>query len=147
MTVPSDGGQAQATVTNTKLGDPRITVTKVVTETSLQQWSFVLRLDGGDPKTVTKAQPVATWENLAANRTYTLSEDEPGEGWAEGSFDCKINGVSVGESLPDGDLQLSVVPGDDVVCTKYNADISGTDLDPIAEPGTVFGVYLPAITR
>ena len=106
-----------------------------------------MRLDGGDPRTVTKDRHRRLWENLAANRTYTLSEDEPGEGWAEGSFDCKVNGVSVGEPLPDGDIQLSVVPGDDVVCVKFNADISGTDLDPIAEPGTVFGVYLPAITR
>ena len=114
VTVPSDGGQAQATVTNTKLADPRITVTKIVTQTSLQQWSFVLRLDGGDPKTVTKNQPQAVWENLEPNRIYTLSEDEPGSGWAEGSFECQVNGVSVGESLPGGDLQLSVVPGDDV---------------------------------
>ena len=88
VTVPSDGGQAQATVTNTKLADPRITVTKIVTQTSLQQWSFVLRLDGGDPKTVTKNQPQAVWENLEPNRIYTLSEDEPGSGWAEGSFEC-----------------------------------------------------------
>ena len=134
-------------MTNTKLADPRITVTKVVTQTSQQQWSFVLRLDGGDRKTVTNEQPQATWENLEPNRTYTLSEDEPGDGWAEGSFECTVNGVSVGEPLPDGDLQLSVVPGDDVVCVKYNADISGTDLDPMEEPGTVFGLFLPAITR
>ena len=106
VTVPSDGGQAQATVTNTKLADPRITVTKVVTETTQPHWSFVLRLDGGDPKTVASDQPQAIWDNLEANRTYTLSEDEPGNGWAEGTFECNVNGVSVGEPLPDGDLQL-----------------------------------------
>ena len=146
VTVPSDGGQAQATVTNTKLADPRITVTKIVTQTSQQQWSFVLRLDG-DRRTISNEQPQATWENLEPNRTYTLSEDEPGAGWAEGSFECTVNGVSVGEPLPGGDLQLSVVPGDDVACVKYNADISGTDLDPMEEPSTVFGLFLPAITR
>ena len=142
----SDGGSDSEIVTFTEVL-PSITVTKVVIETVLQQWAFVLRLDGGNPKTVTKDQPTVTWENLVANRSYILSEDEPGEGWVEGSFDCKVNGTNVGEPLPDGDIQLSVVPGDDVVCFKNNADISGTDLDPITEPDLLFGLYLPAITR
>jgi hypothetical protein len=143
----TDEDSDSATVTYTDVPAPRITVTKVVTETKLTSWSFVLRLDGGDPKTVASDQPQAIWSNLEANRTYILSEDEPGLGWAEGTFECSVNGVSVGEPLPDGDLQLRIVPGGDVVCLKYNAEVTVAGLDPIEEPGTVFGVFLPAITR
>ncbi len=146
-TVPLDGGQAKVTVTNTKLAPARITVTKLVSETESHQWSFVLRLDGAEAKTVTKQQPEATWENLEPNQSYILSEDKPGEAWVEGTFECSVDGVGVGELLGDGDMQLNLQPADDVVCVKHNAELSGTDEDPVDEPGRAFGLYLPAINR
>ena len=119
----------------------------LVSETESHQWSFVLRLDGAEAKTVTKQQPKATWENLEPNQSYILSEDEPGEAWVEGTFECNVDGVGAGELLGDGDMQLNLQPADDVVCVKHNAELSGTDEDPVDEPGRAFSLYMPAINR
>lgn len=138
-TVPADGGQATAAVTNTrKLPPARITVTKQVTETASAQWSFILRLDDANAKTVTSAQATVVWENLTPNRSYVLSEDDA-EGWAEGAFTCSSGGVSVGEALAGNNMRLTVAPGADVTCVKVNTDVSGAAAD--------HNLYLPTIRR
>jgi hypothetical protein len=147
-TVPADGGQASAAIANTRLQPARITVTKVLTASETTDWSFVLRLTGADPRTVTDKQASTTWEDLEPNRSYVLSEDEPGTPWVEGEFACMIGGVAVGEIRGDDDIQLTLRPADHAICAKYNGIVSGgTDLEPMGEPMGSFQLYLPAVRQ
>jgi hypothetical protein len=148
--VVTPGASVVCSITNTKVPPPppaRITVTKVVTKTNEDDWSFVFRLDGDNPRVATKAQPTVTWTNLEPNRTYVLSEDDPGAPWEPGDFICTINGESVGEPAAGKSLSLPVGPGDNVVCLKYNVDISGTNLDPDEEPELTEQIFLPLLNR
>jgi uncharacterized surface anchored protein len=146
-TVAVDGSRARVTVTNTKLPPASITVTKIVSETETHNWSFVLRLNGANARTVTKDQPTVTWRNLEPNQDYVLSEDNTGASWVEGPFDCSVDGVPLGESLEDGDLRVTLTPGAVVLCRKQNEELSGTDEEPIDEPGGIYDLYLPAVAR
>jgi uncharacterized surface anchored protein len=147
LAVPVDGSRARVTVTNTKLPPASISVTKFVSQTETHNWSFVLRLDGANARTVTREQPTVTWRNLEPNRDYVLSEDDTGASWVEGPFDCSVDGVEVGQSLQQGDLRLTLEPGAVVLCRKQNEELSGTDEEPIDEPGGLHYLYLPAIVR
>jgi hypothetical protein len=147
VTVPLSGGRVQVTITNTKLPPARITVTKVVSQTTEQQWSFVVRLNGANPKTLTKAQPTAIWENLEPNQSYILSEDDPPVPWTEGAFVCAAAGASTGEEVAEHDMQVTAAANADIACTKYNDEISGTDEEPVDEPGSGYDLFLPAVQR
>jgi hypothetical protein len=147
-TVPTDGGQAAAAVTNTRLPPARITVTKMLTATSTSSWAFVFRLSGEEPQTVSSENPGVTWDGLQPNRTYILSEDDPEAPWVEGAFVCTIGGVPAGEEREKTNLAITLRPGDHAICAKYNAKLSGgAALDPQAEPGRSFELYLPAVRR
>jgi hypothetical protein len=146
-TVPSNGGKVSITVTNTRLQPARITVTKRVTTTEESTWSFTLLLNGADARTVTELSPTAAWENLTPNRTYTLSEVEPGAPWDQGAFVCTLNGSPTGDVLEDKSIVLTVAPGDIVTCEKYNVDLVGTDLDVVDEPVGAARLYLPLINH
>ncbi len=147
-TVPADGGQASAAIANTRLQPARITVTKILTASETTHWSFVLRLTGAEPQTVTDKEASTTWEDLEPNRSYVLSEDEPGTPWVEGEFACAIGGVAVGEIRGDDDIQLTLHPGDHAICAKYNGIVSGgTDLEPVDEPMGSFHLYLPTVRQ
>lgn len=124
-----------------------ITLTKVVTQTDETEWSFVFRLNGGQPRTTTQISPTVVWENLIPGVTYVISEDEQNAPWAEGDFACTINGEPVGEVLPNSTISLTVSPGADILCTKNNTDLSGTDLEPVPEPAGSMRLYLPTIKR
>jgi carbon monoxide dehydrogenase subunit G len=145
-TVPVTGGRAEVTVANTKQPPARITVTKAVTETQTPEWSFVFKLDGARSQTVTEKQPTATWENLESSRTYVLSEMKPGAPWVEGEFQCRVNGVAVGDRLQNKAIRLTPGPGDHVICVKYNDELTGIDnLEPEDEPQAGFSLYLPSV--
>jgi hypothetical protein len=147
-TVPTDGGQADAAITNSRLQPARITVTKILTASETSQWSFVMRLTGAEQRTVTDKDASSTWDDLEPNRSYVLSEDEPGAPWVEGEFVCKINGVAVGEAREGNDIELTLHPAEHAICAKYNNQVSGgTDLETVGEPLNSYGLYLPAINR
>jgi hypothetical protein len=147
-TVPADGGQAAAAVTNTRLQRARITVTKMLTTTSTSDWAFVFRLSGEGPQTVSSLNPSVTWEDLEPNRTYLLSEDDPEAPWAEGAFTCTIGGSAAGEVREETNLAITLRPGDHAVCAKYNSKLGGESaLDQQAEPGSSFELYLPSVRR
>jgi carbon monoxide dehydrogenase subunit G len=147
-TVPVTGDRAEVTVANTKQPPARITLTKIVTETTKLDWRFVFQLDGGSAKTVTKAQPTVSWDNLESGQSYVLSEVDPGTPWQPGDFKCTVNEGPVGVLSQDRSIRLTVQPSDHVICVKYNADIGGTDdLAPEQEPGGNFHLYLPKVNR
>ncbi len=145
--VPDDGGQASVAVINTRLQPASITVTKMLTSSDeTAGWAFVMRLTGADTRTVTDKAPSTTWSDLEPNRSYVLSEDEPGQPWVEGLFECTIGGVAAGEQRGEDDIALTLRPADHAICAKYNGLVSSeTDLAPVDEPLGGFRLYLPAI--
>ncbi|MFN8467092.1 MAG: hypothetical protein U0X20_16170 [Caldilineaceae bacterium] len=145
--VPIDGSQVSAAVINMRLQPASITVTKMLTSSDeTVGWAFVMRLTSADPRTVTDKAPSTTWSDLEPNRSYVLSEDEPGLPWVEGQFECTIDGVAVGVRRSEEDIQLTLAPADHAICAKYNGLVSsGTDLDPVDEPAGTFRIYLPAV--
>ena len=65
----------------------RITLTKNVQGTAIgEQWAFSFTLDGGSLRIATDAAPQVTWEDLVPDRTYILSEADPGSAWTAGYF-------------------------------------------------------------
>jgi hypothetical protein len=141
------GSSISCLATNTALPG-KITVTKVVTQTNETTWSFIFRLDGASPQAVTPESPTVAWSDLAPGQTYVVSEDTPNDDWTEGLWVCSVNGVAVGELLPSGAVSIPVNAGDNVVCLKYNTDVSGTGLDPAPEPETLVNqLYLPSIRK
>ena len=123
-------------------------MTKIVTQTNEVEWSFVFRLNGADPQVATQDMPVVVWEDLTPGATYVISEDEPDAPWAQGNFACTSNGEPVGEAVLGSTITLLVNAGDDILCTKDNVDLTGTNLDPEAEPAAITPkLYLPAINR
>lgn len=141
------GANVACAVTNTaQVGT--ITATKVVTQTNQPTWSFIFRLDGANAQSVSKASPTVTWNNLIPGQTYVLSEDNRSTDWVEGIWECAVNGVPVGELLPSRAISIPVTPGENVVCSKFNTDVSGTNLDPGPEPDTfATHLYLPNVTK
>jgi hypothetical protein len=116
-------------------------------------WAFVFQLttlDGGNPQTrvVSKAEPTTGWNSLTPGVTYQLSEQEPGASWVEGNFICTLDNQPVGIAEPNGPISLPVNSGDNIICLKYNVDISGTDLGESEEPaGLSKRLFLPMLTR
>jgi hypothetical protein len=147
VTVPADGGLAGATIVNTRLQPASVTVTKIVTQSATVGWTFLMRLSGVAPKTVTENNPTVTWEDLEPNRSYVLGEDDPGTPWEESEFTCTINNVSVGEVREGKDIELTLSPTDHALCIKYNIERGGTDLELEPEPVGRYGLYLPAVQR
>ena len=143
---PTATATATATPTNTP-GPASITLTKLVTQTNEEEWSFVFRLNGANPRVVTQDSITVSWENLTPGTSYVISEDEPEAPWAEGDFACTVNNEPVGEAIPNSTITLFVNAGDKIVCTKDNVDLTGTDLDPDGEPGAIKPLFLPLITR
>jgi len=119
----------------------------VVTKTSEETWSFVFLLNGGDPRIATIDEPTVIWENLTPGATYVISEEEPDAPWAEGTFACTVNGEPIGEAVPNSFITLTVTAGAQVLCTKNNVDLTGTDLEPVPEPTGTERLYLPMINR
>jgi hypothetical protein len=125
----------------------------MVTSTKEDTWAFVVQLttlDGVNPQTrvLSKAEPMTTWNDLTPGVTYHLSEQVPGAPWSEGNFICTLNGQSVGAAEPNGPITLLVKAGDSIICFKYNADTSGTDLDVGEEPaGLSKRLFLPRLSR
>jgi hypothetical protein len=136
------GAQVVCSITNTKVPPPppaRITLTKVVTQTKQETWSFAFvltALDGSNPqlRVVSKAAPTTVWNNLTPGATYILSEQVPGAPWVEGNFACTLRGEPVGDAETNGPITLAVNAGDDIICTKNNVDLSSTSLDTGEEP-------------
>ena len=122
-------------------------LTKIVTETSEVDWSFVFRLNGGDERVATQGSPTVVWENLTPGATYVISEGELQAPWAEGDFACTVNGEPAGEVTPGGTISLTFTPGAEILCTKNNVDLFGTDLEPVVEPAGPFKLYLPAVVK
>ena len=122
-----------------------ITLTKIVTETSEVDWAFVFRLNGAEERIATQDSPTVVWANLTPGETYVISEGELPAPWAEGDFACTLNGEPVGEVTPESTVSLTVTPGADILCTKNNVDIFGTDLEPVEEPAGPARLYLPVI--
>ena len=141
------------TPTSTPAQPGSITLTKVVTLTKENSWAFAFQLttlDGGNPQTrvVSKAEPMTAWNNLTPGVTYYLSEQEPGAPWVEGNFICTLDDQPVGVAEPNGPITLPVNPGDNIVCLKYNVDMSGTDLSESEEPpGLGKRLFMPMLNR
>jgi len=146
-TVPVDGGQVSAAVSNTRLQPASITVTEMLTNSGeTVDWAFVMRLTGEESRTLTNKEPSTTWIDLVPNRSYVLSEDEPIKPWVEAKFECTIDGVAVGEQLGGEDIQLTLAPTEHAICIKYNELVSsGTGGNPVDRPGGAFKVYLPSL--
>ena len=101
----------------------RITLTKNVQGTAVgEQWAFTFTLDGGSPQTATNAAQQVAWEALVPDRTYILSEVDPGSAWTAGSFACTLNGAPVGANGPSG-FAIPVTPGADISCSITNTKV------------------------
>jgi hypothetical protein len=44
-------------------------------------------------------------------------------------------------------MQVTAAANADIACTKYNDEISGTDEEPVDEPGSGYDLFLPAVQR
>jgi FlaG/FlaF family flagellin (archaellin) len=149
------GQTVACAITNTKLPPPppaSITLTKVITLTKENDWSFAFelaKLPAGQPqvRSVSKAAPTTVWNDLDAG-TYLLSEIVPPAPFVEGNFVCTLDGRPVGEAQLNGPVTLLVNPGDKIICIKYNVDLSGTDL-LVGEEPTLQGkaLFLPMVNR
>ena len=126
------GAQVSCSITNTKLSPGQITVTKTVSGTE-EAWSFRFLLDGGNERPVLTGSPNAVWSNLTPNRTYTVSEENPGSEWKPGEFACFVGAARVydlDESTPD--FQVEVKPGANITCA-----IENTKITPLPEMGRI----------
>jgi hypothetical protein len=148
------GAQITCSIINTRLTPPppgRITLTKVITQTKQDTWSFAFvlnTLDGANPqlRVVSKAAPTTVWNNLTPGVTYVLSEQVPGAPWVEGNFACTLDGQPVGNAEANGPITLTVNAGDDIICTKDNVDLSSTSLNTGEEPSLLGkNLFLPLI--
>ncbi|MBK8050219.1 MAG: hypothetical protein IPK16_25825 [Anaerolineales bacterium] len=113
------GAVVACNITNT-LKPGTITLTKLVKGTT-EPWSFTFQLNGEDDRTVNNAAPVATWNDLASNQVYTLSEVNPGVGWQVGAISCLVNNEPVSDVDPNAaGFQVNVTPGAAVACSLTN---------------------------
>jgi hypothetical protein len=77
-----------------------------------------------------------------------LSEQTPGAPWSPGDFACEVAGQPIGIVEPNGPITLTINPGDNVVCRKYNVDTSGTNIDVWPEPeGMSKRLFLPLVNQ
>jgi hypothetical protein len=106
-----------------------ITLTKLV-EGTTDDWSFSFELDGANLRTANNDAPTVLWEDLVPNRTYTLSEVDPGPKWSLGEFACTVNGTPAPDADPGtAGFQILVTPGANVACSMTNTKVPPGEIE------------------